>query len=182
MRKLPVLLLLAAACGDDGSTEPRTATFSLQVQHASRLDIAGDASFTADLGNSDIGTAFALRDQPAGGTLRHSIALFRYISDPLAPGDYPIVVGDESDPPAGFRASLSLERDGGDPLTCHGDGGVLRVTRADASNVVGALTLKGVCARTSDPTNTTPFTATGVLHAEEGLPGPGEAVPVRIGA
>lgn len=179
-RLLPLLALLAAACDDDGPTPLPTASFSLQIQHESPLSIAGDATFTADLGNSGIGTAFALRDEPVAGTLRHSIAIFRFIADPLAPGEYPIVLGDETDPPAGFRASLSLERDGADPLSCYADGGTLRVTSADAARIVATLTLQGACTRESDPATTSRFTATGSLDAAAGLLGPGE-VPT-IGA
>lgn len=183
MRRFLPFLLLAAACGDDEAPAPLPlASFTLQVQHASRIAVAGDAGFTADLGNSDIGTAFALRDQPDGGTLRHSIALFRFVTDPLVPGEYPIVVGGEDDPPAGLRASLSLERQGPDPLACYADGGALRVTAADASRVLGTLELRGVCWRESDPTATSRFTASGALHAQHGLPGPGEAPAMRIGA
>lgn len=177
-RLLPLLVLFAAACDDDGPTPLPTASFTLQIEHDSPLSISGDATFTADLGNSGVGTAFALRDEPVPGTLRHSIAIFRFIADPLAPGEYPIVVGDETDPPAGFRASLSLERDGTDPLSCYADGGALRVTSADAAGVVATLTLQGVCARASDPATTSRFTATGALDAAAGLVGPGEVPAV----
>jgi hypothetical protein len=177
-RVLPLLALLAVACDDDGPTPLPTASFTLQVELDSPLSISGDATFSADLGNSGVGTAFALRDEPVAGTLRHSIAIFRFIADPLAPGEYPIVIGDETDPPEGFRASLSLERDGADPLSCYADGGVLRVTSADAARVVATLTLQGVCAPASDPATTSRFTATGSLDAAAGLLGPGEVPTV----
>ena len=134
-----MLVLLAAACDDDGPTPLPTASFTLDIEHDSPLSISGDATFTADLGNSGVGTAFALRDEPVAGTLRHSIAIFRFIADPLAPGEYPIVVGDETDPPAGFHASLSLERDSADPLTCYADGGATRYcTSPSSAPTVGA--------------------------------------------
>lgn len=181
MRKaLALLLLLAAGCDDDNGTPLPTASFNLQIEHESRLDVAGDARFTADLGNSGIGTAFALRDEPVAGTLRNSISLFRFIAEPLAPGDYPIVTGDDTDPPGGFRMTFSLERDGADPLSCYADDGTLRVTSADAARMVATLSAQGVCTRESDPASPSRFTATGSFDAEAGLLGPGEVPTLGI--
>ncbi len=171
---IATLALALVACGGEPTSAPPAARFTLDVTHDPPYRLAGDALFTPDLANSDIGTAFAFRSPAGGGAVTHSLALYRLGTTGLERGDHPVAPGNEGDPPGAFRATIALDRNGTDRRTCYATAGTLRVTEVTPERAAGELRLEGRCERDAEPGVSAPFTATGAFVAAAGLPGPGE--------
>jgi hypothetical protein len=160
---------LLTACGDDpNAPEALSASFTASITGGVTRSLAGPALFTADLPNSDIGTAFLLAHAGAPGEARRVVYFHRWSAAPLTPGTYAVVLGDEEDPPTDFRAGIGLDVDTSAEQSCFGETGTVRITVATAERVAGTVSFTGTCIPPTAPEPRTPFSVTVTFDAEPG--------------
>jgi len=164
---------LLAACGDDPvAAEPMAASFTASITGGVTRSLAGRALFSADLPNSDIGTAFLLAHAGAPNEARRVVYFHRWSAAPLAPGTYAVVLGGDEDPPTDFRAGVGLDMGTSGERSCVGETGTVRITVATAQRVAGTVSFTGICIPPTAPEPRTPFSVTATFDAEPGAIGP----------
>ena len=164
---------LLAGCGNDpGAPEPRAASFTANITGGVTRSLAGPALFTADLPNSDIGTAVLLAHAGAPGEARRVVYFHRWSAAPLVPGTYAVVLGDDEDPPTDFRAGNGVDIAPGAERSCFGETGTMRITQATPQRVAGTIAFTGTCTPPTAPEPRTPFSVTVTFAAEAGAIGP----------
>src|SRR5688572_26159177 len=117
-----------AGC-DDSTAALAEATFRAELGAPRARVLAGQADFVPDLPLSGIGTAFRFQvraNAEPGAALRHSVALFRHSTDPIAPGVYTIDVLNDPVDPEVFVGSVAIDQDGA-AFTCSAMTGEIEV-------------------------------------------------------
>ena len=154
-----VILSLVAACASDRSTGPEAlpaGTFALRISGVAARDVTGHARYSTDLANSGIGTAFTMRDGLTSAETRHALYLYRWSTEPLAPGTYRIVPNDEDASPDSFVGGIGLDTGhSGRARACVALEGTLRVTSVRDGRLAGTVRFSGACLslETLDPTS-----------------------------
>ena len=140
------LALFASACGDSYEpTEP--GHFTAVIRGDVRRDIEGQASYRGDLLSEGAGNAFLLTQFDGADRPVHSVGLYRWTDEPITPGTYRVIVGDEPDMRNDdFSATVTLDATGvTGPYACSAQEGSVRIAHASARRIEGTFELSGSC-------------------------------------